>query len=161
MHGNDLDLIVRIVVGFALAYAVGFERELRGSPAGDRTFSLIGTGAAAVAAVAGATSPQALAGIVTGVGFIGGGLILKGKDDTVRGVTTAATVFAVACVGLTVGLGHLVIGAAQTVLLLVTLEMRYLPGLRIFDAGRYSRRFRSEVDGAAEPPVADADPSAP
>jgi len=102
---TDPELLQRILVGFALAYAVGFERELRGSAAGDRTFSLIGSGAAVAAAVTGQSSPQALAGIITGVGFIGGGLILRGGDDQVRGVTTAATVFATAVVGLVVGWG--------------------------------------------------------
>ncbi len=69
---TDPELLVRILVGFALAYVVGFERELRGSAAGDRTFSLIGLGAAVAAAVTGQSSPQALAGIITGIGFIGG-----------------------------------------------------------------------------------------
>ena len=146
MTATDIDLIYRVLVGLALAFAVGFERELRGSPAGDRTFSLIGTASAAIAAVAGATSPQALAGIITGVGFIGGGLILKGKDDTVHGVTTAATVFAVAGVGLVVGMGHLVVGTLVGLTTILILELKYLPGLRILDAGRYSHRFRSDAE---------------
>ncbi|MDQ1715421.1 MAG: putative Mg2+ transporter-C (MgtC) family protein [Frankiaceae bacterium] len=146
MKATDIDLIYRVLVGLALAFAVGFERELRGSPAGDRTFSLIGTASAAVAAVTGATSPQALAGIITGVGFIGGGLILKGRDDTVHGVTTAATVFAVAGVGLVVGMGHLVVGTLVGLTTILILELKYMPGLRILDAGRYSYRFRSDVE---------------
>ncbi|MDQ1683217.1 MAG: putative Mg2+ transporter-C (MgtC) family protein, partial [Frankiaceae bacterium] len=133
MKATDIDLIYRVLVGLALAFAVGFERELRGSPAGDRTFSLIGTASAAVAAVTGATSPQALAGIITGVGFIGGGLILKGRDDTVHGVTTAATVFAVAGVGLVVGMGHLVVGTLVGLTTILILELKYMPGLRILD----------------------------
>ena len=107
---TDPALIPRILVGFALAFVIGFERKLRGSPAGDRTFALIGSASAVAAAVTSKSSPQALAGIITGIGFIGGGLILKGRDDTVRGVTTAATVFSTATVGLVVGLGHLVLG---------------------------------------------------
>jgi putative Mg2+ transporter-C (MgtC) family protein len=146
VKATDIDLIYRVLVGLALAFAVGFERELRGSPAGDRTFSLIGTASAAVAAVTGATSPQALAGIITGVGFIGGGLILKGRDDTVHGVTTAATVFAVAGVGLVVGMGHLVVGTLVGLTTILILELKYMPGLRILDAGRYSYRFRSDVE---------------
>ncbi len=72
MSAADLHLLARIAVGFALSFVLGFERELRGAAAGDRTFALVGTGAAAVAAVAGRSSPQALGGIVTGVGFIAG-----------------------------------------------------------------------------------------
>ena len=150
VQSSDLELLARIAEGFALTFAIGFERELRGSPAGDRTFSLIGTAAAAVAAVTGASSPQALAGIITGVGFIGGGLILKGQDDVVRGITTAATVFAVAAVGLVVGLGHLALGLALGLLTVLILELRYLPLIRVLDARRYSTRFRSDE----EPPSA-------
>ncbi|GAC1442241.1 MAG: hypothetical protein NVS3B26_08580 [Mycobacteriales bacterium] len=150
MQPSDLDLLARVCVGFGLTFAIGFERELRGSSAGDRTFSLIGTAAAAVAAVTGKSSPQALAGIITGVGFIGGGLILKGRDDIVRGITTAAAVFAVAAVGLVVGLGHLGLGLALGLLSLLILELRYLPVIRALDARRYADRFRSDE----EPPSA-------
>ena len=112
--------------------------------------SLIGTAAAAVAATSGKSSPQALAGIITGVGFIGGGLILKGRDDIVRGITTAAAVFAVAAVGLVIGLGHLGVGIAFGLLTLLILELRYLPGVRILDARRYTSKFHSDE----EPPSA-------
>lgn len=144
MQPNDLDLLARIATGFAVTFAIGFERELRGSSAGDRTFSLIGTAATAVAAVTGKSSPQALAGIITGVGFIGGGLILKGRDDIVRGITTAAAVFAVAAVGLVLGLGHFGLGACLGALTLLILELRYLPGVRVLDARRYAGSFRSD-----------------
>ena len=146
---SDVDLVYRILVGFGLAYLIGFERELRGSAAGDRTFALIGSASAVAAAVTGRSSPQALAGIITGVGFIGGGLILKGNDDAVRGVTTAATVFSTAAVGLVVGLGHLLIGAAVTALTLVVLELRFIPGLRLLDGRRYRGRVATDTDAQA------------
>lgn len=146
-HLTDTELLYRILVGFAVSFVIGFERELRGSNAGDRTFSLIGGAAACAAAVTGVSSPQALAGIVTGVGFLGAGLILRTATDSLHGVTTAATVFAVAVVGLVVGLGHLVIGAVVGALVVATLEIRYIPVLKILDARRYARRFTQ--DGAA------------
>ncbi len=127
MQPSDIDLLGRVALGFALAFAIGFERELRGSSAGGRTFSLIGTAAAAVAAVTGKSSPQALAGIITGVGLIGGGLILKGRDDIVPGITTAAAVFAVAAVGLVVGLGHFGLGLVLGLLTLLIFVLRYVP----------------------------------
>lgn len=141
---TDGQLLSRILVGFALTFLIGFERELRGSPAGDRTFALIGSAAATAAAVTGEVSPQALAGIITGVGFIGGGLILKGSDDAVRGVTTAATVFATAVVGLVVGLGHPFVGVVVAVLTLLILELRFLPGLRLLDGRRYQHHVQQE-----------------
>jgi len=58
-------------VAVVLAYLFGFERQLRGSQVGDRTFSMVGGAAAAITVVAYKTSPQAVAGVVTGVGFIG------------------------------------------------------------------------------------------
>src|SRR5438128_5023763 len=107
MAHSDYMLLARIAVGFALGFVLGFERELRGSPAGDRTFALVGAGAAAITAVTYKTSPQAVAGVITGVGFIGAGLLFRGEGGVVKGVTTAATIFAAAAMGVVVGYGHL------------------------------------------------------
>jgi len=97
---------IRLVVAFVLTYVLGFERQLRGSPAGDRTFSLIGLGAAVVGVLAENGAPNALAGAVTGIGFIGGGLVFRqgyGNGEIVRGVTTAAAIFATAAIGAAAG----------------------------------------------------------
>lgn len=139
----DATLVGRVLVGFALAYLLGFERELRGSVAGNRTFALVGASSACVAAVT-ATTPQALAGIITGVGFIGGGVILRSDSGSIRGVTTAATIFAAAATGLVVGTGHLALGALVTALVLLILELRFLPVLRLLDAQHYAARFRND-----------------
>src|SRR5437660_455130 len=77
MSHADFGLLVRIAVGFALAYAFGIERQLRGAPAGARTFALVGASSAAITAVASGTSPQAVAGGVTGIGFVDGGVVEK------------------------------------------------------------------------------------
>jgi putative Mg2+ transporter-C (MgtC) family protein len=140
-------------VGFALAYIFGFERQLRGSSAGDRTFSMIGAAAAAIAAVAGKSSPQAVAGVVTGVGFIGGGVVFRGQLGMVRGVTTAATIFAAVGIGIVVGFGHLALGAITTALLLLTLELQHIPFLRWLDASSYADRFtKDKVEMANDEP---------
>ena len=102
-----------VLIGTALGFALGFERGLRGSPAGDRTFSLVGASAAAITAVFYQRSPQVVVGVVTGIGFIGGGVVLHGQGALIRGVTTAATVFATAALGTLVGAGY---GVAATVL---------------------------------------------
>jgi uncharacterized membrane protein YhiD involved in acid resistance len=69
-------LLVRVVVAFAptylLTYVLGYKRELRGSPAGHRAFSLIGTASAVVGNPGRGGSPKAIVGAVTGIGFIGG-----------------------------------------------------------------------------------------
>jgi putative Mg2+ transporter-C (MgtC) family protein len=141
---SDQALLVRILVGFALAYLCGFERELRGSVAGDRTFALVGAGAAAITSVVAKTSPQAVAGVLTGVGFIGAGVVIRGQSGTIRGVTTAATIFAIAGVGVIVGYGHLLLAVIATALLLLTLELQHIPGLRWLDAKTYSSRFEND-----------------
>ncbi|MGX4694024.1 MgtC/SapB family protein [Streptomyces sp. JNUCC 63] len=66
-----------MLVAFLSTYALGFERNLRGSSAGDRTFSLIGVGAALVAILALRGAPNAPAGVVTGIGFLGAALTFR------------------------------------------------------------------------------------
>src|SRR5438128_5460126 len=99
MAHHDYALLARIALGFILAYLLGFEREIRGSPAGDRTFSLVGAASAAITAVAYRSSPQAVAGVVTGVGFIGAGVVFHSEGGAIKGITTAATIFAAAAIG--------------------------------------------------------------
>jgi len=85
---DEAALIGRVLTAFALAFAVGFERKIRGSPAGDRTFALVGAGTAALTAVSFEHSPQAVAGAITGIGFIGAGVVFHGQGDLVKGLTT-------------------------------------------------------------------------
>lgn len=154
-HLSDATLIARMPVGFGLAFAVGFGRELRGSAAGSRTFALVGAASAWIAAVTAGT-PQALAGIITGVGFIGGGVILQqhrdGQAPAILGVTTAATIFAAAADGLVVGTGHLALGALVTALVLLVPELPHRPGLRWLDARRYADHFAPDRSGPAASP---------
>ena len=136
-----------LLAAFALTYTVGFERSLRGAAAGDRTFSLIGVGAALVAALAQQGAPNALTGVITGVGFIGGGLTFRQSragGDVVRGITTAATIFAAAAIGAVAGEGLLLLASLGTVLVLVTLEIRHIPGLRMLDGRRWAPRYAED-----------------
>jgi putative Mg2+ transporter-C (MgtC) family protein len=139
-------VIVRVLIGTALGFALGFERGLRGSPAGDRTFSLVGASAAAITAVFYQRSPQVVAGVVTGIGFIGGGVVLHGQGALIRGVTTAATVFATAALGILVGTGYGVAAAVLAALLLVILEIRYISPLRYVNSQHFQDRVRQESD---------------
>jgi putative Mg2+ transporter-C (MgtC) family protein len=149
---TDLHLLARVALGCAVAFVLGFERQLRGSPAGNRTFTLIGGTAAAVTAVAGATSPQAVAGILTGIGFIGAGLVFV-HGVTIRGLTTAATVFAVAGIGIVIGYGHLYLGLFTTVIFLFLLELQHIPGLRAVDASAIAQRFANDYESPVTGPV--------
>jgi len=146
----EVGLLARIAVAFALAFALGFERELRGSPAGDRTYALVGTSAAAVTAVCITRSPQAVAGVLTGIGFIGAGMVFRGQGGMLTGVTSAATLLGVVAIGVVAGAGHLWLAAAVAALILVDLEIRYVPVLRILDGRRYTNRMKGDEDMPGE-----------
>src|ERR1700748_2579193 len=109
-------------VGLALFWGslVGLERELRARDAGMRTNALVAAGAAIFTMVArlfGDSGP--LAGqIITGIGFIGAGNILKAGEH-VKGLTTAATLWTVAAVGMVIGSGHVLFGVIGTVGILI------------------------------------------
>ena len=136
--------VARVGLAFALSFILGFEREIRGAPAGDRTYAIVGTASAAVTAVAFSQSPQAIAGVLTGIGFIGGGLVFRGHAGMLKGVTSAATLFAVTAIGIVAGSGHTALAIAFTALMLVDLELRHLPLLRLLDARRYVGRVSDD-----------------
>ena len=114
-------------------------------PAGDRTFALVGTGAPAITAVTIGTSPQAIAGVVTGIGFIGAGLMFRQDRGVLRGMTSAATIWAVAAIGVVSGSGHLALAVIVAALVLVGLELRQIPALRRFDARRYTAMVADDM----------------
>jgi putative Mg2+ transporter-C (MgtC) family protein len=123
----ELEMVVRILVALGLGAAVGYQRERSGKPAGLRTHILIAVGAAlfTVASLFGfgssADAARVAAGVVAGIGFIGAGAIIhRGGGDIVAGLTTAATIWAVAAIGLAAGAGlFLVAGVTTGVTLLV------------------------------------------
>ncbi len=145
MSHADLVLLGRIAVGFAITFAIGFERGLRGSIAGDRTFALVGVSATAVTAVSAHSSPQAIAGVVTGIGFIGAGVMIQGGGLPVHGLTSAATIFTSAALGVVVGFGHPMLGVASAAMVIVVLELRYIPGLKLLDASNHRNHLRSDA----------------
>ena len=127
--GLELDLTLRLVAALVLGGVIGWERELQRMPAGFRTHALVALGAAIFTVVSayGLTGPQSdptriAAQIVSGVGFLGGGAILH-HGGTVRGLTTAASLWAVAAVGMAAGAGLMIMAAVSTVLVIVGLEV--------------------------------------
>lgn len=99
------------VAGFSVlcGLVVGVERELRGKPAGISTHILICFGAALFTLVSQSLEPAAparvAANVVVGVGFLGAGLILKDKDGYIRGLTSSASIWCTAAIGLAIGFG--------------------------------------------------------
>ncbi len=129
------DLILRLLLAATLAGILGGERELTEQPAGFRTHILVGLGAALFAiisaygfqSVVGAGPRQVRADptrvasqIVVGIGFLGGGAIVK-YGASIRGLTTAASLWVTAAVGTAVGLGVLLLGFVTTLITLVAL----------------------------------------
>jgi putative Mg2+ transporter-C (MgtC) family protein len=150
---HELDVAARLVLAFVLTFTLGFERGLRGSQAGDRTFSLIGVGSAIIGILA-EGAPNALAGAVSGVGFIGAGLVFREdvqQHAVLRGLTTAAAIFAAAGIGAAAGEGRPVIAVFATALVILCLEIRYARWLRALDSRRWMARFRSDEDPPAAP----------
>jgi putative Mg2+ transporter-C (MgtC) family protein len=104
---------VRLTVAGVIGGLLGWERELAGKAAGFRTHILVAVGSAALVAVAtqGGFGPdpvsRVIQGLVTGIGFLGAGCILKPDGEgTVRGLTTAAGIWLTAAVGITAGMGR-------------------------------------------------------
>jgi len=128
-----LELMLQVGLATLLGGAIGLERELGGKPAGLRTNILICIGSvlythlsiAMLSAIAGGggtgTDPTRVAGqIVTGVGFIGAGTILHARGAVV-GLTSAATIWVVAAIGVALGSGYYLEGIATTLVVLVVL----------------------------------------
>jgi putative Mg2+ transporter-C (MgtC) family protein len=133
--GLQLDLSVRIVVAAALGLAIGFEREIHGHPAGLRTHMLVAAGSGlftvlsaygfegVAKGVTGASpiDPTRIAAqIVSGIGFLGAGAILK-DGVVIRGLTTAASLWATSAIGMAAGAGEYTIGVVATATVLVSL----------------------------------------
>jgi putative Mg2+ transporter-C (MgtC) family protein len=123
-------VLIRLLAATLLGAIVGFERERARKPAGLRTHTLVCVGTAVLVLVCGGVGitsdglSRVIQGIVTGIGFIGAGSILKVSDQhQIRGLTTAAAVWMTAAIGVSVGLGAIGIAAISTVLALIILAV--------------------------------------
>jgi putative Mg2+ transporter-C (MgtC) family protein len=122
----NMDHVIRLIASILLGGLIGIERELRDKPAGFRTIILICVGACIftiLSQVVGGpdwNSTRIAAQIVTGIGFLGAGAILRDRA-AVFGLTTAATIWAVAAIGMAAGFGELGLAVLGTVAILVAL----------------------------------------
>ncbi len=103
---------------------------------------------AAVFTVSGVAFPgeagRVIAGVATGIGFIGAGLVWRGHANDVHGLTTAAAIWAMVAVGVLAGVGHPALAVGVTVLILLLLEIPFAPIIRFVDPKRLAGRFRTE-----------------
>lgn len=133
MHMTILDMCLRILLAMVIGGIIGWERENSNRPAGLRTHMLVSIGAAVVMLM-GELSLEKYADITTmdptrlgaqvisGIGFLGAGTIMK-EGLTVRGLTTAASIWAVACLGLAAGGGFYIAAITGTIAIILTLTI--------------------------------------
>lgn len=138
----EIELMLKVGFAALLGFAVGVERELMGSFAGDRTFSLVTLGSALFTALSfevfgelsGDAPGRIAANIVTGIGFLGGGMILK-EAGGVRGLTTAAGMWSMAGVGMAVGTDRYATAIVVTLVIMGVFSVE-----RLFSIKRSARR---------------------
>lgn len=126
---TQVNLGLRLTLGLVLGAIIGFERELHRQPAGFRTHSLVALGSALFTIVSGfafdgvgADPTRIAAQIVSGIGFIGAGTILQYRGH-IRGLTTAASLWSTAAVGMAAGAGMWILAIMATVLMLIILSI--------------------------------------
>jgi putative Mg2+ transporter-C (MgtC) family protein len=157
----DVQVYVRLGLAVLLGGLIGLEREFRGRAAGLRTLIIVCLGATIIMIVSTKLPAQfytgpgeavvrvdpgrIAAGIVTGIGFLGAGVVIK-LGDIIRGVTTAACIWFVASLGIAIGQGHYDLAVASTAIALVVLWL-----LHYVEAAFHSALYRSvtvKVDSA-------------
>jgi putative Mg2+ transporter-C (MgtC) family protein len=147
---DTLDIALRLGAATLVGVVLGLNRDLHGKPTGVRTLGLVCLGSAlavlSIHSVTGTDASRIIQGIVTGVGFLGAGVIVRnGKGHHVHGLTTAACVWVTACIGAACAVAEwqiVVLGAALVLVILVfggpfekAIDQRW-PGQRVTDLGQ-------------------------
>jgi len=131
-----LEATLRFLLAVALGAGIGYQRERAGKAAGMRTLILVGSGAALFTVVSefgfgtqGVDISRVAAGVVAGIGFIGAGVILRGqREEEVAGLTTAATIWVTAGVGLAAGAGMYLVAVIAAAVILGVLSLPKIRG---------------------------------
>ena len=126
-----IQLVVRLLTAALLGAAIGYEREFRGKGAGVRTHMLVAMGACLFMLISKYgfgdsdkfDAARVAAGVVSGIGFLGGGLIIKSKSNLITGLTTAAGLWVTAAIGLGAGSGMVLMAAICTALVIICTEI--------------------------------------
>lgn len=122
----DVETVGRLLLAAALGFVIGLEREFSGQSAGERTHALVALASAgfthlSLTAFPGADVSRVAAGIVTGLGFLGAGTILKAGESRIHGLTTAAGIWVVGAIGMAIGAGQYTLGVAMAALAMAIL----------------------------------------
>jgi putative Mg2+ transporter-C (MgtC) family protein len=122
----EIEMVGKLILSAILGLILGYEREIHKRPAGLRTHSLVCMGATLFTMISISftgnyvDASRIAAGVVTGIGFIGGGLIYK-SEDRVIGLTTAAELWVLGAIGLAVGIGYYFAAIVTTIIVLFIL----------------------------------------
>ncbi len=134
MDRFQMILLGRALLATVLGFVIGWERENSGSPAGDRTFALVALASATLTTFSMQTfsseGARVIAGIISGVGFLGAGMIMQHTSGEVRGLTTAAGLWATTRIGVIVGAGYCWLAVLLTGLVLLVLMWEDIPLVR-------------------------------
>ncbi len=125
------DVALRLFAATLIGAAIGLDRDLRGKPTGVRTMGIVALGSAAIVLASqypahmadAAASSRVMQGIITGIGFLGAGVILHSPSGgRIHGLTTAASIWLTACLGAACGVGAWPIVLASAVLVAIVLS---------------------------------------
>ena len=131
----EIEAGLRLLLAAGLGAVIGFQREMAKKPAGLRTHILICLGSAlftvvSVLGFSGSVDPaRVAAGVVTGIGFIGAGVIFRGmRGDKVMGITTAASIWVTSAIGIAAGVGLYIIAVSVTIITVLVLLIPRVKG---------------------------------
>lgn len=129
----DVEILARLVVAAIIGGLVGFERKVVHKPAGLRTHMLVCLGAALFTIISTnifVDDPaRMIAGIITGIGFLGAGTIFRAENQ-VKGLTTAASMWTVAGIGIGLGIGEYFLVGVATIVIIIVLELNRIEFFR-------------------------------
>lgn len=139
---TEIICILRMLLAVALGFMIGFERKMRSKEAGIRTHTIVCVGACLFTIVSlygfdGSDKARVAAQIVSGIGFIGAGMIFYNKS-TIHGLTTAAGIWATAAIGMAVGVGMYIISVVASAIIILVQWIMHL-NIKIFHTHRNLR----------------------
>jgi putative Mg2+ transporter-C (MgtC) family protein len=160
---NLWQIVLRLAAATVVGLLLGWNREMKGKPAGLRTHALVSLGAALLALTSlhmpmganiGDPLSRVMQGVITGIGFLGAGVIIQRREGQIEGLTTAATIWAAAALGLACGAGYWTAVVVATALVFLVLMLEGLG--RLIRPGSGASPDPENRDGTGNPFTGDA-----
>jgi len=152
---TEIDIVIRLCLAFAAGCIIGFERSSRRQVAGLRTHILISVGACCLMMLSvwlpqqmnGGDPGRIAAQVVSGMGFLGAGAIIR-LGNNIKGLTTAASLWLIAAIGLAIGAGMYIAALTTAVLAIITLTLLNKVENRIFPEDRNTKKKKNSISAA-------------